>query len=457
MTETRSPHRPRSQRPPAPADASAKSGADDFAARNQALLERIALLRRQAADTKPADSPARPPQKPARRGRPEAKAPASPPTARSRVEARRQGRGEEKPQAKSAPQEAASRSTARRSRTAAAPSEGAGHEIASRTVPSRRTPKTATPAGKTAGRSTPTRRSGATRQHHLTTPEAPPVLVRRDWATVPLQERSPNRPRRRMDVALNIPGAEVRLPALPEIRLNWRLASGMLALLMLALLFHLWYADAYRVQDIEVTGLERLNGNDLATVMGVLGEPLFAVDPARARQELQLAFPQLKTVSVRIALPDRVKVVVEERQPILGWTQDNKVLWVDAEGVAFTPRGEAEALVMVDAQNSPQGEGKIGDANVPWVDPHLVTILKNMAERAPEGATLAYSADHGLGWNDPHGWQVYFGMDVSNIDAKLLVYQAMVQRFEQDGIQPRMISLENIHAPYYRLDLSSRR
>ena len=56
-----------------------------------------------------------------------------------------------------------------------------------------------------------------------------PVLVRGDRRTTPLRYSSKNkRVKRRYDVALSTPGAEIRLPSLPRFQVGWRILSAIL-------------------------------------------------------------------------------------------------------------------------------------------------------------------------------------------------------------------------------------
>ena len=70
----------------------------------------------------------------------------------------------------------------------------------------------------------------------------------------------------------------------------------------------------------------------------------------------------------------------------------------------------------------------------------------------PADTMLVYDSEHGLGWNDPNGWEVYFGAEDQDMEMKLSVYQAMVERLQSEGIQPALISVEYVHAPYYRME-----
>ena len=70
----------------------------------------------------------------------------------------------------------------------------------------------------------------------------------------------------------------------------------------------------------------------------------------------------------------------------------------------------------------------------------------------PAETVLVYDSAHGLGWNDPNGWDVFFGVEDQDMDMKLLVYQALVDRLKSEGITPALISVEYLHAPYYRME-----
>jgi hypothetical protein len=75
-----------------------------------------------------------------------------------------------------------------------------------------------------------------------------------------------------------------------------------------------------------------------------------------------------------------------------------------------------------------------------------------MNEAKPDKTPLIYSEEHGLGWKDSRGWQVYFGKNTDGIETKLNVYRAIVKRLKKDGTHPSIISVENVHAPYYRVE-----
>jgi cell division protein FtsQ len=266
--------------------------------------------------------------------------------------------------------------------------------------------------------------------------------------------------KRRYDVALGATGAEMRLPALPSVRFGWRLVSGLLVGILAFTLYTLWNSPMYRVSTAEVEGLKRLNSQDINAVANVAGKPIFVVDPRKVRQDIQASFLELADVSVDVKIPAKVLIVVEERQPVLAWEEESKVMWVDAKGVAFPPRGEDGPSILVKAENSPlsppASESQEEDAQIEapnrFLPPQLVSAALAISLQAPQGTPLVYTGDHGLGWKDPRGWEVYFGMNLKDMEMKLRVYQTLVKRLGKEKIQPKLISVEYVHAPYYRLE-----
>ena len=76
-----------------------------------------------------------------------------------------------------------------------------------------------------------------------------------------------------------------------------------------------------------------------------------------------------------------------------------------------------------------------------------------LSQMVPEGSQLLYDGDRGFGWeNLEYGWMVYFGKQIDQPELRLKIYQAIVATFEEKQRKPILISVEFIHAPYYRMD-----
>lgn len=300
----------------------------------------------------------------------------------------------------------------------------------------------------------------------------PPVLMRGGFVSMaqPKGKKKVKAPKRRYDIALASPGVEISLPAIPVVKLGWRLLSSVLAIGLVVLLYHLWTAPTYQVQAAELEGNHYIDQETVNRMLNLYNKPIFTVDPEQMEADLQRAFPGLLLESsVEIVLPASVLITIQERVPVISWKQGGETLWVDADGFAFDPAGENDALIQVEAQAAPPSpiiledeadESEDGtDALVEVLDPEafmtleMVAALDSIDDHAPKGSPLAYDPSHGLGWHDTkRGWDVYFGMDLSNIEEKLIVYEAIREKLKKDGISPTMISVEYIHAPYYRLE-----
>jgi cell division protein FtsQ len=70
----------------------------------------------------------------------------------------------------------------------------------------------------------------------------------------------------------------------------------------------------------------------------------------------------------------------------------------------------------------------------------------------PADTQLVYDSQYGLGWEDQLGWEVYFGLQTSDMEQRLVVYQGVVDYLTDHGLQPELVSVEFIHAPYYRME-----
>jgi cell division protein FtsQ len=285
-------------------------------------------------------------------------------------------------------------------------------------------------------------------------------MVRGKRQTTPEGDSAQNkRIKRRYDVALSTPGAEIRLPSVPKVQISWRILSVILVGFLGYLLYTYSYSPAYRVTAAEVEGLQRISKHDINIVANVVEQPIFSIDPDEIERNLEEAFFDLSNVSVMVTAPSSVTVVVEERQPLIAWHQDGQMMWIDSSGMAFPPRGESGPPVTVEAldplpttSSAADLESQSEDDRSRFLPPQLLSAILAISIHVPPSTPLFYTEERGLGWQDTRGWDVFFGTDLKDIEMKLLVYDAIVDYVVKEGIQPELISVEFVHAPYYRLE-----
>lgn len=259
---------------------------------------------------------------------------------------------------------------------------------------------------------------------------------------------------RSYDVAFSVGGTDVRAPLLTLPHLGSRWISGGLTLLLAFMLYALSTASTFKVSAAEVSGNIRLPTEEVTAKLGVAGEQIFKAIPAEIENRLHIAFPDLEKVTVRLGFPNKVIVDVVERQPVLAWYKDNgDVTWIDANGVAFTPRGDVPGLIQVSAKGEPPKlpvDETRSSYNQVFLEPEMVNAFKALAPSVPAGITMTYDPLYGAGWQDPRGWSVYFGQNIQEITMKLKVYQSIVDTFTRQGIQPTLISVAYLDAPFYK-------
>lgn len=294
--------------------------------------------------------------------------------------------------------------------------------------------------------------------------QMPPVMVR-GGVSSPVRSTMKGRRskalKRRYDIALATPGVEIRLPSMPIVHFSWRILSFILVAGLTMLIYYMWTSPNFQVQMVEINGALRLNADEISRTLNLYNKPVFMLDPEQMEESLNLTYPELKDVSIHIGLPASVVVQVIERVPLISWKQDSATQWIDGDGYAFPPRGEAEKLVSVQAYASPPRPSQSQVDRDPvelaagfqaFMQPELVAGILVMRAQSPEGAELVYDPQHGLGWEDSRGWDVFFGSNGNDIESKLVVYKSIVKKLQTDGITPVLINVEHIHAPYYRLE-----
>ena len=293
-------------------------------------------------------------------------------------------------------------------------------------------------------------------------------VTRRAGTSTPMVKRQG----RTMDVPLKSKGAMLQIPALPNLHIGWRFISGAIFALSLAVVITFSSLGTFKVSAVELEGAERLTSETLNAQLGLSGTSIIKVKPDELETQITELFPGLSSVEVSVGLPASVTIKVIERQPLVAWYQDGTTYWIDVEGImfpvlgetaidqtvyatgnppaAYIPSSEDSEETDVEGQDSSESSLEIVGPNA--TTPEFVQGILALLTYIPEGSALQYDPQYGLGWQDPKGWLVYFGKDIENIDLKLTEYQTIIAKLSEANLTPALISLEFLHAPFYRLE-----
>ena len=291
---------------------------------------------------------------------------------------------------------------------------------------------------------------------------------------IPTTSSTRSAPRRKVYYTHGASGVEVRMPSLPMLQFSWQVASVFFAVALLVIVLLLVNLDAFQVKSVEINGIQRVSAADIQAVVDNANRSIFTLDRQKTIDAIMVAFPELTDIQLKVSLPNSVTLTVRERQPILAWTSGDQTQWVDSEGVVMPVRGDAGTLLTIQSSVTPPLTNAVAspksvidfaqmvyaekttpvtpEESIKYIDPQVLQTAISLSAQLPEGASLVYDPINGMGWNDPLGWQVFFGTDLSNIQFKQTEYQAIVDRLSQLGITPALISVEHVDAPYYRTE-----
>ncbi len=311
----------------------------------------------------------------------------------------------------------------------------------------------------------------------------PPVMSRQSMAGAPGSRRksAQTNMRRKVYYSVGNSGTEVRLPAMPILRPSWRILSGLMVVGLMAAVWAMWSSAMFQIDKVSIQGAERIPHDEITTALNLVGESVLKANPADLEQTLYTSFPDMAKASISVGLPASVAVRVQERQPIIAWQGEKDTLWIDADGMAFTPRGNVDGLIIVQAKGNPpapaaatpedaesasSGKGTatptpvatpiaLPDQPQParaFITADLIAAIQKLSSQAPANTPIMYDTHYGLGWKDPQGWVVYFGSNVTNMDLKLQQLKVITGELANEQIVPTMISVEFPQAPFYRLE-----
>jgi len=121
-------------------------------------------------------------------------------------------------------------------------------------------------------------------------------------------------------------------------------------------------ADAgFRVRSIEAQGMAKTEAAVLWQTLGIQsGQPIFAIDLERARQQVE-RLPWIRVATVERSLPDTLIVRVLERQPLALWQRDGDISLIDETGtiVPDAPLEDFRDLPLLAGEGVPQAAGDL--------------------------------------------------------------------------------------------------
>jgi cell division septal protein FtsQ len=192
---------------------------------------------------------------------------------------------------------------------------------------------------------------------------------------------------------------------------------------MAATLYGATSSDAFRLARLEVTGPGRASETEVvAAIRRAVGERpnLFRIRSAELETAVT-SLPPVLAAHVRVILPDRLVVAVEERRPILVWVHGEVRLLADAEGALFAQAEGpgASTLPVVEDRRAGGETPRVGDR----LDPTDLAVARQLgvltaASLASRATSFDLAVDDRDGWTllaGGVGWRAIFGVYAARI------------------------------------------
>ena len=221
-----------------------------------------------------------------------------------------------------------------------------------------------------------------------------------------------------------------------------RLAAALLLMFAAWVIYAIFNSSNFYVYGINVQGNVTITNEEVYSTSGLEGLSIFWVNPAAVARQVE-TLSSVKSARVKVRLPARVTVTVQERTPVILWQTGDAQWWADIEGVIFPPRADlSNALTIIDADAQPVSPGET-------LDPAIIQTAQSLRQLLPELPEMNYSRATGISFTTGEGWPVYLG-DGQDMDAKLTILVNLRKDLISRGITPDFIDVRYIERPFYK-------
>jgi cell division septal protein FtsQ len=260
-----------------------------------------------------------------------------------------------------------------------------------------------------------------------------------------LRSRSKRRSQRRLGATLPSAGTlyydtaatrVYRVSTFDRGRLS-KLLAGILLLALVGSFYGVFSSPMFYVSQIEVYSNTLTSAGEVHQAAGLEGMSIFWVDPEIVRARIE-ALPYVRRAEVQVRLPAQVSITIEERIPNLVWqsVRDDKVWWIDTEGIALEPRGILEGAIVVRDESVQPLVQEAGQR----LAPSILASIRALQALLPELREMTYQTNWGIGFRTGEGWPVYLG-DEHQMEFKLAILKELRRRIIAQGATPRYIDV----------------
>lgn len=221
-----------------------------------------------------------------------------------------------------------------------------------------------------------------------------------------------------------------------------RIVALVLLIGLVSLVIFLFTDASFYVETATVNGLQYASAEEVYRQAAIDQYSIFWVNPREAAQRIE-ALPYVKRAAVYPALPNQVRIEIEEREPVVVWKVGGQEYWVDSEGIPMPVARPLDNLPSLwDLDGSTVANGQL--------DRQLIASLRQVKQQVPEVTDFGYDSSNGLQFRLPSGTFVYLGMPegmAQRVASLLVLHQSLASQ----GQAPAEINWRVENGYYLRL------
>lgn len=160
------------------------------------------------------------------------------------------------------------------------------------------------------------------------------------------------------------------------------------ALLLIPIAWFIWFVfftQTFTVQAITIVDAREGTTEQLKTLLqDIQSKSIFWLKTPSLEQKIILQIPQVRDVHIVRKLPSTVKVVVQEKSPVMLLLSNKKYYFVDKDGIAYEEArlDTLPGVVLPIVKNSDQGS--IVTLGSPVVEQSFITFVNQVQKALPE-------------------------------------------------------------------------
>lgn len=201
--------------------------------------------------------------------------------------------------------------------------------------------------------------------------------------------------------------------------------AGLLLVAALALLIYVFASGDFYVYAADIPAAAYTPPAAAFAAAGIAEQSIFYLDAGQIAANVA-TLPHVRSAGVRLSLPNRVHIDLQERQPAIHYQVLGASHWIDDEGVIMPVVTPKEGLIkLIDDEAAATQDAQQLDAAILQAVLYIHSTL-------PQVTIFRYQKPYGLYFFSPEGWRVNLG-EAADMDAKLKRWEAVRSQIAAEG------------------------